>query len=244
MDRILLVRNALQKKVDELNKRGWIQAFERANRDVCLEFENVVDKIDTNYHVSTKLTSKKTYKLLFVLNPSGPSNLDSSRLRETYGKLILDGQARSLRVPLFANVETLFDDKYYFKLVINREKEQLLIRITDKKGKLLEETVYWEFDKLKKMIEKKIKKMVLLEYDVKYIGLDEFFKIKDVVLFEKVNFDKFLNELELGHIRLYMKVGVYTSGMYIGKTHDHGATFQIIDKNLKDLYDTHIIKNS
>ena len=51
MDRISLVREALRKKVDELNKRGWIQAFERANRDVCLEFENVVDKIHINYYL-------------------------------------------------------------------------------------------------------------------------------------------------------------------------------------------------
>lgn len=244
MQQTLLIRKILRQKVEELNQKEWIKAYERVSKDACREIEEAIKQIDDNYYVVTKLTEKKTYKLLFVLNPSGPTSFDSSRLRETYGKTILDGKSKSLRTPIFANTKTLFNNKYYFKLIIDREKERLLIRITDKKDKILEETVYWEFEDLKNIINKKIKKIILIEYAVKYVELNEFFRIKDVVIYEKVNFDKFLNELENGHIRLYIKVGVHTSGMYIGRTHDHGATFQITDKYLKDLFDTHMIENN
>lgn len=244
MENLEIVREVLQNKINELNKTGWIKAIVRSDKDACLELERTLEKIGSNYHVVTKMTSKKTYKLLFVVNPSGPTSEDSSRLRQTYGKLILNGEAKSLRVPLFADKETLFDNKYYFKLVIDKKAKKIFIRITDINNNLLEQSVYWTFDSLKNMISKKQKKIVLIEYDTKYVQLDEFYKIKDLVIYEKINFNKFLKELSLGHIRVYLKVGAYTSGIYLGKTHDHGATFQITDAYLKDLYDIHILKNS
>ena len=41
---------------------------------------------------------------------------------------------------------------------------------------------------------------------------------------------------------MYLKVGVYQSGIKKGKTHDHGATFEIFDTKYMDLFNETIIK--
>lgn len=240
-EKVLLVRSKLQDKLNSFSTK-WYKVFERnGTLEALITVADVVDKIDHNYTVLDKLTNKKTRKELFVVNPSGPTNVDSSRLRQKYGKKVLDGKARSLRVPLYVNKDTLYDKKYKFRLVINYEEERIYIKICGTRGKFYEQKVYWTFDSIREMVEKKIKKFAVVEHESKYVGLDEYFRIKKVMLYEKVNFDKFIEEFERGNIRIYLKVSVYMSGIYIGKTHDHGATFEIFDNTMQNIYDTCLI---
>lgn len=238
-----VIKNALTNKLESLNQRKWHRVFEKnASLEAKITIEDIVDKYSHNYLVTTKLEQKHTRRLLFVINPTGPTNFESSRLRETYGKPVLNNTSRSLRVPIFADKDTLFNNEYLFRIIIDRKQEKIFIRISNKNGKLLEQKVYWTFESLKNIIDKKVKKIVEVKYLENFNGIDEYYNIESLKVYDQVNFEKFLHELEIGNIRIYLKVAVYLSGIYIGKTHDHGATFHIINKRLPLLFDTYEIK--
>ncbi len=50
------------------------------------------------------------------------------------------------------------------------------------------------------------------------------------------SFTKFLNMIDKGLIMYDIRIGSYKTGKNIGKTHDHGSGFRILEKNLKTLY--------
>lgn len=243
MDDCLRIRSNLQKKLDDTSKKGWIRSYVRSDKDAIFEIESVIEKISHSYTVITNYKEKNYYKTLFVINPTGPTGNDSSRLRKTYGKSISDVN-KSLRLPISCKNKTLFNDSYYFTLICDKKNKKLFIKITDLNGKQIEKKVYWDFDVLESMLYKKIKNIVLIDYERKFIDIDEYFRIKLLKVYDNVSFNKFIKEVEKGNVRVYMKVGIFASGNNIGKTHDHGATFQISDTCYKNLFDLTLIKNT
>ena len=50
-------------------------------------------------------------------------------------------------------------------------------------------------------------------------------------------FDKFIDLIENGIIKMTVKVDIYTSEKHYGKTYNHGCGFTIDEKNIPTLYD-------
>ena len=55
-------------------------------------------------------------------------------------------------------------------------------------------------------------------------------------IYKLISFDNFINLIEDGTIKLSIKVDIYTSDKYYGKTYDHGCGFAIEEHNLIRLY--------
>ena len=52
------------------------------------------------------------------------------------------------------------------------------------------------------------------------------------------SFTKFLNLIDKGLIMYDIRIGSYKTGKDVGKAHDHGSGFRILEKNLTKLYST------
>lgn len=50
------------------------------------------------------------------------------------------------------------------------------------------------------------------------------------------DFDKFIDLIENGTIKMTIKVDIYVNEKYYGKTYDHGCGFAIEEKNLCKLF--------
>ena len=241
MDNIEKVRSALRNKVKEINKLGWIKCHNKSSIDSVKEIESVINNVDNSYITLNKFEDNGFKKELFILNPSGPENTESTRLREEFGKNVDNTRLKALRIPLYVGKKTLYNNSYYFELIVDKKKEKVFIKISDLTNNQIEKIVYWTFKDLEKILYLKSKKIALVEHDNKYVNLDEYYRIVKITLFEKVNFDKFIKELSKGNVRIYLKIGVYRNGLYYGKTHDHGATFEIYDYSYKEIFDKYYI---
>ena len=63
-----------------------------------------------------------------------------------------------------------------------------------------------------------------------------YFKYYKMDIYKLNNFDKFIDLIENGTIKMTIKVDIYISEKYYGKTYNHGCGFCIEEKNLCELF--------
>ena len=70
----------------------------------------------------------------------------------------------------------------------------------------------------------------------------EWFKYSDFKIYRLKRFDNFIELIEKGIIRLNFKLNIKTKGEKTGQIHDHGTSFDILEKDILKLYNNYNIK--
>ena len=107
----------------------------------------------------------------------------------------------------------------------------------DKKGNLIEDEVYWDFDILKEKLYRKLKYLAYVKALKKKIYDQKYFKYYEMKIYKLKDFKTFINLLDIGIIRISIKIGIYRDDKRKGNIHDHGTSFCIQEENLEKLYD-------
>ena len=237
----------LKEKFSEVKNMGYVKGIKQKSQgNSGLTFEKLIGKENDNFQIAdydgieikVKNNFGYRYLQLFSLVPSNSFGMELKRLRNTYGEY--DNHFKNVKIlikSVFANKMSFLDTGYWAKLEIKYSEKRIYLLIYDRKKRLIEKNIYWDFDEIIGMVNRKLKTLAIVKYDKKTIGKDDYFKYNEMNFYKLKDINTFFNLIEEGLIRIYFCLSVYKSGPKIGREHDHGVVFGIKEYDLLKLYD-------
>lgn len=236
----------LKKIFLQIKAQGFVLNTRPNNRDggIGNTFEDLLGVKENNLseadfkgiEIKSQRLLNSSFISLFTKAPSYPKRANNL-LRETYGEIRKEEHSDKnvLYCSIFGNREAIIYEKYKMRLLIDRDKQRIILIIKDLQDNLLTNEVYWDFSALEKS-SKKLDKLFLVFAKTKKIDNRPYCHFTEGRIYYSFNFEKFLAELELGSIMFDIRIGVHNSGKNYGKTHDHGSGFRIKKENFHKLY--------
>lgn len=238
----------ITKEFNRIKGLGFIECSREKNKDggIGNTLEDLLGVIENNkkeadflgFEVKSKRMFNNSYISLFSKSPSNPKSANSL-LREKYGE-IRDPQhpeKKKLYASLFAHRDSTIYGKYLMKLQVDGINEKLFLKVKLlHSNEDLNENVYWTFEDLRKA-SNKMNDLMLVSAEHKKENKKLYYHFTESEIYLKFNFNKFIENLKLGNIMFDIRIGIYNSGKYKGRTHDHGSGFRIKKENFKNLYD-------
>jgi len=174
---------------------------------------------------------------LFTKSPTHPKGANEY-LRENYGKM--DAKADGMKIlhtTLSATRFNTFNNRFGFRLSVDPTAKKIFIIVTDLKSrKILEDNIYYSFDELSGIIEKKCKYIAYIIAKHKEQDGKELFHFEKSYILTGLTFEKFIKLIQDGIILYDFRIGVYRSGKNKGKTHDHGSGFRFLKRHLQTIF--------
>ncbi len=204
-----------------------------------LETSGSYFNIPDYYDIEIKATQyhEKKEIILFSHPPNGGVVFPMQYLSNKYG--YHDHEYRNIKVlkgNINAKCKTRIGLFYYYKLEILRNERRIYLNVYNKYFKLIDQSIYWDFDDLKEMLERKIQNLVLFIMEKEKIDYKEYYIYKEMYYYRLRNFDAFISEIEKGNIFITINTGVYKSGYRVGQFVDHGCSFRIKLINIEKLF--------
>lgn len=228
-----------------IKQLGYVENTHPKNKDggIGNTFEGLLGVAENNkkeadfegIEIKSQRYLSDSFISLFTKSPDYPNGANSY-LREKYGEVRDENhpEKKKLYASIFGNKYSEVYSKYKMKLNVNREAQKIELEIRDLADNILD-IVTWNFETVKKA-SSKLKDLCLVfaeekkENDVKYCHFTK------ANIYYNFDFNNLLDEIEKGNIQFDIRIGVYNSGKYYGKTHDHGSGFRIKRKNVINLY--------
>lgn len=238
VERFLQVRNLGFVKSRRKNNTGIGKTFE----DYVGVVENNMDEPDLfGYEIKSHREETASYITLFTKSPNFPSRANSY-LKDRFGVPYDDNPAlKKLHTSMFASRFNTFGSGLSFRLVNDRMRGIVKIGVYDVVSKeLIDDSVGYTYDCLEKVLKKKLKDLFYVTAERKFIDEDEYFFFSKAEIYSNPSIDKFLELLDRGLIMFDIRIGSYKSGRNVGKAHDHGSGFRILESNLRLLFSERI----
>lgn len=238
VERFLQVRNLGFVKSRRKNNTGIGKTFE----DYIGVVENNIDETDLfGYEIKSHREETASYITLFTKSPNFPSRANSY-LKDRFGVPYDDNPAlKKLHTSMFASRFNTFGSGLSFRLVNDRMRGIVKIGVYDVVSKeLIDDSVGYTYDCLEKVLKKKLKDLFYVTAERKFIDEDEYFFFSKAEIYSNPSIDKFLELLDRGLIMFDIRIGSYKSGRNVGKAHDHGSGFRILESNLRLLFSERI----
>mgnify|MGYP003306574241 CR=1 FL=1 len=237
--------NELKQKFLIIKESGWIKGTGFGYNSVGITFEqllglsqNELEIADYNgIEIKTKRYSSKSYITLFSYTPEGKFYHEVERIKDTYGYPHKKfSQYKVLNNSVYGNRKNKIGIRFYFKLSVDKIDKKIYLEIYDLNSNLLERNVYWDFDTIKQKIYRKMKILAFVKSYSKKIDGIEYFKYYDLKIYLLRGFDEFIELVDKGIVRINFKLNINTSLNKLGKIHDHGTSFDILEEDLEKLY--------
>lgn len=186
------------------------------------------------YEIKSHREETASYITLFTKSPNFPSRANSY-LKDRFGVPYDDNPAlKKLHTSMFASRFNTFGSGLSFRLVNDRMRGIVKIGVYDVVSKeLIDDSVGYTYDCLEKVLKKKLKDLFYVTAERKFIDEDEYFFFSKAEIYSNPSIDKFLELLDRGLIMFDIRIGSYKSGRNVGKAHDHGSGFRILESNLR-----------
>lgn len=236
----------LKNKFFEIKNMGWIKSDSNDTGGIGKTFERLIGIPNNEFEIpdfneieiKTKTQYSDAYTTLFNCSPTGPHYHEVERLKDEYG--YPDSKLKEYKV-LNTSINSTEKNKvglnYFFKLSIDKRNEKIYLLIYDKKGVLIENNVYWDFDILEEKLYRKLKYLAYVKAFKKKINDQKYFKYYEMKFYKLKDFNTFIELLDMGIIKTSIKIGIFRDEKRKGKIHDHGTSFCIQEKDLNKLYD-------
>ncbi|MDE6484658.1 MAG: MvaI/BcnI restriction endonuclease family protein [Duncaniella sp.] len=228
---------------------GWIKSHRRNNTGIGKTFEDCIGVVENNlnepdlygYEIKSHREESSSYVTLFTKSPSYPKRGANAYLKDNFGENYPGSDMKKLHTSIFANGFNSFMGRYSFKLLHKPEEKRIYIGVfTLGGGTLLDDSVYYTYDDISKALNDKLHNLLYVKARrVHNSDGTESFSFDSAEIYTTPSLDKFLSMLDKGEIMYDIRMGAYSSGRNIGKPHDHGSGFRIMEKNIKELYSYH-----
>jgi len=229
-----------------IRSKGFIESHRTHNTGIGKTFEDLIGVVENNnaladYKDVLELKSSRELSssmvTLFTKAPTHPKGVNTI-LREKYGESdVKAGGLKTLHTTFSALKFNTFFGKYGFKLEVDEGKRRICILIKDLKiGKTENIEIYYDFDVIKEIIEKKLDYIAYIKAETKIENGKEFFKFNNATSLSGLTFEKFIKFVKEGLILYDIRIGVYRSGKLKGKTHDHGSGFRVLKNNINKIF--------
>ena len=244
-DKIIQNIISLKYKFEKIAAKGYIKGIYNNNAAIGRTFENELNlnmnkESVPDYHgieLKTRRTYSKSMITLFNAVPDGDKPLELNRIRDRYGwPYKRDKEYKALYAEVYGNIAKYAGIKYKYKLEVNKQEEKIYLCIYDKEGDLVEKEVYWSFDYLKEKLINKLQVLALIEVWPNKINGWNYFKYYKINFYTLKGFDTFISLIEIGIIKLSIKIDIYMDKENYGKMYDHGCGFSIAKKDINLLF--------
>lgn len=228
-------------------KDKWVLSNRTHDTGIGKTFEDLIGIVENNnfladYKGVLELKSgrelSQSMVTIFTKAPTFPKRVNTI-LREKYGQPDAEAEGmKTLHTTVSAVNFNTFINKLGFKLEVDEANKRILLIIKDLQTNKIEDIeIYYTFEQLKKVIEKKCKYIAHISAENKKENGKEFFKFNRAVLLSGLTFERFIDCIKKGLIVYDIRLGVYRTGEKKGKTHDHGSGFRILKNNLNQVFE-------
>lgn len=235
----------LQKEFERIREKGYIKGIYNSSSSIGRTFEHELG-LSMNkesvpdyegIEIKTRRTYTKNFITLFNAVPDGTEPLEIARLKDTYGyPYYRDRNYKCLYVEIFSNKKNFGGRYYQYKTDVDMINKKVYLCVYNMNGKLIERKVYWSFKYLKEKLENKLTYLALIHVWPKIIDNWNYFNYYKIDFYKLKGFDKFIELLKQGKIKLSLKIDIYLDENNYGKMYDHGCSFSISEKNIEELF--------
>lgn len=235
----------LFEKFLKIKKMGWIKGQKNNYGSAGIILEKLLNSSWTNFEIpdyngieiKTRSSSREKYITLFSAVPDS-FLFEIKRLVEEYGYPNFQyPQFNVFNLDVYSYKYKKSNSNYYFKLAVDDINENVVLNIYNQKFELIDNNMKWSFEVLKEKLFRKLSKLAFVEIKKKYKGKQIYFKYETIDFFKLTSFEKFIELIKKGKIRLVFKIGIYKDEKRLGKMYDHGSAFSIRKDNLEDLFE-------
>ncbi len=178
--------------------------------------------------IETRRTYSKSAITLFNATPDGDELFEIERLKNAYGyPCKKDRRFKVLYVEAYGNKSIFAGIKYQYKIEIDRAKEKIYLCVHDRNNNIIERKVSWSFNYIKERLLLKLNYLAVINAWDKKIDGNDCYKYYKVSFYKLISFNKFIDLLENGTIKIVIKVDIHTGKSNYGKTYDHGCGFPL-----------------
>lgn len=226
---------------------GWIESHRRSNTGIGKTFEDCIGVIENNqnkpdlfgFEIKSHRRDSASFVTLFTKTPSFPKRGANAYLKDKFGECYPNSDYKKLHTSIFANSFNSYVDKYSFRLIHKPEDKKIYIGVYSLGGSdLLDSTVFYTYSDIEKALKKKLFSLLYVKAQwSKNDEKKESFYFDSAEIYTTPSLNKFLELLDEGLIMYDIRIGVYQTGKYAGKPHDHGSAFRIKEGTLCKLYE-------
>ena len=237
----------LYEKFKKIKSMGWIESMRRGTTGIGYTFERLLGKEEEQFpipdygciEIKTKFRNSKYPIGLFCATPDGDYLFPMKRLYERFGwpqSKYKDVNGRVFYAEMNAVCYTHAGMNYQFKLYVDRINRLIKVYAYSKKTGVIDPEISWSFDFLRDKIERKLKYLALVRADAHNEVEKQFFYYDSITFYILRDFETFISLIENGTIKVIFNVGCYSSGPKKGKMDNRGATFNIAQEDLENLF--------
>ena len=128
-------------------------------------------------------------------------------------------------------------NNYRIKLKLCKNENRIKLIICDAQNNLTDDSIYWNLSDLKERIEKKLKYLAFITANCYINNRKKYFIYNNIKFYKLKNFNYFIDSIETGKIKVRINVDISHSTKYMGKLHDHGATFRIKKELIEEIFE-------
>jgi len=234
----------------EINRLGWIKKLRNGYGGIGYTYETLLNKEEDTFpladykgiEIKTMRKNSRRVLHLFNITPDGDYLFPIKRVLDIMGyPSKQDKNYKVFMMTINAREYTMLGYSKRAKLYVNRNEQKIEMIAEASKGKDLNVNISWSFDLIKERIEWKLKHLMVVLADGKFIGETEYFKYSDVKFYEIRDFETFLLLIETGAITITFNIDYFKSGRRMGQIYNHGTVFSIPHGYIGFLYKNIII---
>ena len=236
----------LKTNFEKIKSIGWIKTKRNGSTGVGYTFEKLLNLEENSLEIpdynsieiKTQRIKSNSYVSLFNAAPDGNCLFSIEKLRNNYG--YPDKVLKIYKVihcDIFGDRLKNLGSKYKIKLKIDWINQEIQAVILDNCLQIANNEISWSFTLLKEKLLRKMNYLAFIRADNKFINDVEYFKYTQLNIYKLKSFDKFVELIEKGIIKVTIKIGVVRYGEHKGKTDNHGTGFSISRQDLTKLYD-------
>lgn len=241
-------REFIIEKYKQVKALNFVKSNRENNTGIGKTFEDYIGVVENNiaepdlagYEIKSHREESSNYITLFTLAPTFPKR-GNSYLYEKYGvQEMPNSKLKKLHTSIFANKYNTYFDKYSFRLLNDREKQEIRIGVYNLGSDILiDNSVGYSYKQIESKLLSKLNNLFYVSAERRYINSDEYFYFNHAEIYTNPSLEKFIQLVEDGTIMFDIRIGSYKSGSKYGKYHDHGSGFRIKESDLKKLYDNY-----
>lgn len=236
----------LIKEFHRIANKRWIKSISKNFGSIGLTFEKELGKNPDSlyfpdyYDIEIKCTSRfSRYPLyLFTVAFDGPTFPEINRIVEKYGYYDKDFKDKKV---LFEKLncinKVVVNNKYQFKLEIDRKKDKLFLCVYNLKNELIEKESFVYLDTIKNHLILKMNNLALIYASKKKINDEDFFRYYRLSIYKLKSFDTFVNLLNDGYINVSLISRISKSGIDKGRYRNKNLVFHIRKDHIEELFD-------
>ena len=236
---------SLRNNFTKISKKGYIKGICKGYSSIGRTFEDQLGLNENEFEIpdynGIEIKTRKTYSksaiTLFNATPDGDELFEIERLKNSFGyPCKKDRKYKVLYIEAYGNKLNFAGIKHQYRIEVDREREKICLCVYNRSGELIEKRVSWSFGYLQERLLLKLNYLAVVNAWNKRNDNLEYFHYYKLSFYKFSRFEKFINLIETGIIKITVKVDIHTGKNNYGKTYDYGCGFSINEENLTKLF--------